>query len=362
MSLRSFNPALAAHFKSVPRLTFQYGFKNIVLPETCQQIIDAAKLREKYPNSKGNLDIIDVFSGYGLLLTMINHELQPRNHIIVDNTKENTRVWESRIAYLQKTTGNRENFRYFNLDGYSWDSYDHIIKRDRAITPKTCPDSMVHDELLIIGNLSSNKTGESLFAQWVQCSAFGNWLHRYGRVRMLLLAREHTALKFLSGPNCHRRNRLAMRIGVYTDSRLVALSDESSDSPAVVGARYDPNVLVRDQPITLPVLSMLPSGGDLALVEVVPRAGLRDIDVSAFDYIAQILMYKSCSPLREALPALAPGGEDLVGLLDPEILAKTVRALLREDLLRVLDVYLNWAFRPSYEDTLTFLAEETRHF
>ncbi|GEQ67139.1 hypothetical protein JCM33374_g802 [Metschnikowia sp. JCM 33374] len=361
MQLRSFNPVLKANFKAVPKSAYQYGLKNINKEDACQQILDHVKLPQKYPNSQGKLDIIDIFSGYGMLSTMINYELKPRNHIIIDNTKDNRNVWEKRISFLEAETGNRENFKYFNLDGFAWETYDKIINEEKALAPLVQPRSQIHDELLIVGNLTSNKSGESLFSQWIQCCACGNWLQKYGRVRMLLLVREATTMKFLAGPGFGKRNRSALKRDVYTDTKLIGISDAQVDSVAIPGEMFDPNILVKDQPIIIPTTSIVPHGGDLSIVEVLPRGDLGSLDVNAVDYLAQILMYRSLNTVKEGLAAIAPGAaEDLGPKLPREVLSKMARQLSREDLIKIHDVYNSWAFKPSYEETISFFAEDSR--
>lgn len=359
---RSMNPRLVPHFKAIPRSSHQYGFKNIVSGVACQNILDRLQLQQKYPNSPGKLTIVDAFSGYGLFLSMLNYELKPKNHIIIDGTKENTEVWDSRLSYLERATGNAENFKYYSLDGHAWETYDHIFKKERAADLHVQSRENVHDELLIVANISSSKFGESLFAQWVMCCAYQNWLQRYGRVRMILFVRESTAAKFLAGPNFAKRNRAALKRDLFTDINLIAVSDTQSDSIGTAGDGYDPNLLVRDQPLVLPSSAILPTGGDLAVVEVVPKF-LPSLDVNALEYLTQVFMYKASNTVRESFNTLAPGAEeDLGSQLPNEILNKTARQLSTQDLLEIYKVYNNWAFKPSYEDTINFFTEETRNF
>lgn len=361
-TLRSLNPKLIPHFEALPRSTHQYGFKNIVSADACQDIIDRLHLREKYPNSAGKLNIVDIFSGYGLLSSMINYELRPKSHIIIDSTNENQKIWSSRMNYLEKTTGNIENFNYYNFDGHAWETYDQIFKKDKAVDLKVQPRENVNDELLIVANISSGKFGESLFAQWIMCCAYQNWLQRFGRVRMILLVRETTTVKFLAGPNFSKRNRAALKRDMFTDANLIAVSDTQIDSAGMAGDSYDPNLLIKDQPLILPGSAVLPTGGDLSVVEVVPKL-LPNLDVNAMEYLTQVFMYKATNTIRESFNILAPGAqEDLGSQLPPEILNKTARQLSRDDLNAIYTVYNNWAFKPSYEDTLSIFAEETRNF
>lgn len=293
---------------------------------------------------------------------MINYELKPRNHLIIDNTKENLQIWQNRLAFLQEETGNAENFKFFKMDGHSWETYDQIITEDKVIEPSFQPRDKVHDELLVIGNLTTAKFGESLFAQWMMCCAHQNWLQKYGRVRMILLVPEATALKFLLGPNFFRRNRSAIKREMFTDSTLIAVSDSNGEARKIAGESYDPNRLISDQPVVIPGGSTLPANSDMAVVEVVAK-DMPLMDVLAFEYLTQVLMYKSTNTIQSSLLIVAPGAvEDLGPLIPTEILNKTAKQLTREDLKILFDIYNSWAFKPQYEDTVNFFSEETRSF
>lgn len=360
---RFMNPVLKPYFANLIKTNLLYGFKHIVSPITCQSVLDRAELSKKYPDSKGKLDIIDVFSGYGLFSTMLNYELKPRNHIIMEANKDNKTVWQNRLAFLESTTSNAENFRLYDLDGYSWDSFDKIIKQDKVIEPKTIPYPEIHDELLIVGNLTSSKFGESLFAQWIQCCAFQNWLQRYGRVRMLLFVRESSTLKLLAGPRFPRRKRAALRRDMFTELKLLAITEAPFETGAVTGENFDPNLLVQDQPLVLPTSSVWPAGGDFSVVEVLPRSDLSGVNIDDLDYLCQIFMHRCSFTVEQSLKILAPGAlQDLGPLIPPHLLNCTSGMLTRDDMLEIYKVYSNWAFKPSYEETLNFFTDETRSF
>lgn len=360
-NVRSFNPSLVPHFTAVPRSTHLYGLRNIVTPDMCQAVLDQLRLKDLY--KEGNVDIVDVFSGYGLLSSMINYELKPRNHIIIDDTKDNSQIWENRIKFLEKQTQNAENFRYHKMDGHSWSTYKTLVDDLKVILPKTKPRSNVHDELLVVGNLTSPKHGESYFAQWITCCAHQNWLQKYGLVRIVAIVLQSTALKFLAGPNFSKRNRSALKRDMFTKLRLIAISDALYDAKEPVGDAYDPVRLIEDQPIVIPQGALSPAKTDLAVVEIVPRAFDAD-KVADVEFLAQILMYKSSShTVADALKYLAPGAsEDLAPLIRSDILEKTGRQLTRQDMEALTDVYCAWPFKPLYEDTLSFFTDDTRNF
>lgn len=363
MKLRSWNPRLLEHFAQLPKKSHFYNFKAICDPYACQQVIDRMDLKKKYPNSKGNLDIVDVFSGSGLFSSMLNYELKPRNHVILEKEKNHVKAWQSRMEFLLGHGNNEENFRFFNLDGYNWDSYKKLIEDHKAIIPLKQDRSKIHDQLLIVANLTSASNGESLLAQWIQCCAHRNWLQKYGRVRMLFFIRNATSQKFLSSATFLKRNRAALKRDIYTESHLLAVSDSSDPKELSPGEGFDPQLLFDDQPLLLHKAAVAPTSGDLSVVEIVPRTDLQNLDVHEVDFLCQVLMYKSHLTTLETLSIVAPGAaEDLGGKIREEILQKKPRNLTREEFLEIYHVYHSWAFKPSYEDTIDIFMEDQRSF
>lgn len=360
MSLtRSFNPALKSLMKELPR--YQYGAKHIINPKLCQDVIDKLDLNKKYPNAQ-NLDIVDVFTGFGMLSTMINFELKPRNHIIIEDGKANLHVWQNRIDALKKLTNNRENFILYPHNGFNWITYDHLINRDRIITPKSLDRTKINDELLIVGNLTSSSFGESLLAQWIMCSVYRNWLQKYGRVRMICIIPEDTAQKFLSGRGFPKRNRSAIKREMFTDTKLISLVANAESGAAPEAHKYDPNVLFNDQPSKILPKSVLPSGALLSVIEIIPK-NLELFDVDMLEYILQILMYKSTGRVSESLAQIAPGAEDeLAPKLPQELLHKCPRDLTTEEFMSIFNIIDNWAFKPSVSDRIDIMLESSRSF
>lgn len=360
-SLRSLNPALLEHFKSSEIPRFTYGFKSVVRALACQSILDKLNLKEKYADLNKHLTIVDIFSGHGLFSSMINYELKPFKHIIIEHMKGYADIWKSRIQELEKKTGNTENFILYPSDGYNWKSYDDLIKRDKVIEPSFKDRNNVHDELLIVGNLSSGKFGESLLAQWIMCSVYQNWLQKYGRVRMVCIVPENTAQKFLAGAYHPKRNKSAIKRELFTDTKLIAISESSIPQIAPDGNDYDPNTLIKDQPIVLSRNTLLPAGGPLAVIEIVPKADT-GMNIDTVEYILQIFMYKATGKVRDALAQLAPGAETDLGPLLPEtLLEKSPRELQTEEFKHIFEVFDKWPFKPPFYDTIDILQEETRN-
>lgn len=357
MAFRSFNPALADLFKG-PLPRFQYNFKHIARPAQCQQIIDKLDLKSKYP---GEVDIIDIFSGYGLFSSMVNYELKPRKHVIIEDTKVNVGHWTERIQHLKETTGNKENFILYPKNGYNWDTYDALITRDKIIEPKYQSRDKPHDELLIIGNITPAKFGEPLFAQWIMCCVYKNWLQKYGRVRMLCFVPDSTAMKFMSGASFSKRNKSSVKREMFTDGKLIGITAHP-DYTEPDGLGYDPRLIVRDQPVEIPIKDTLPVLSSLALLEIVPRDLAAD-NVEMYEHITKALFYNSSQKVIDSLSHLGPGAkEDLALVIPNEILQKSTKNVAGHEWKVIFDAYEKWPFKPSFSDTIEFLQEESRNF
>lgn len=346
-NLRSFNP-LFKNLRFYPDK--RSSLKSLVNPESCQKIIDKLDLKLKYPNTS-NLDILDIFPGFGLLSTMINHELQPRNHVLVEEHPGCTNHY-TEMKSLLETTGNTENIRFYPRNGYKWETFNDLVNKDKIIQVKDAPRDKIHDELLVVANVLSYHLSEPLFAQWLMCCAHKNWLQKYGRVRMICLIPEVTAQKFLSGPGFPKRNRTAVKRDIFTETKLIAINEIDGDNYMPDGYNFDPNLLVKDQPVVLSLDTVHPAPIRMAVVEVEPKDPV-DIDVESLDYVTQILMYRSTHPLEEALRYIGPGGkEDLAPKLK-HLLKVCPRDMKAEDFVDIVKVFDSWAFKPTLEERLS---------
>ncbi|CAH2352123.1 mitochondrial transcription factor 1 [[Candida] railenensis] len=362
--LRSFNPHLVEYFRTsnIPRT--QYGFRNIVKPSACQDLLDKLKLTEKYPNSSSSLDIIDVFPGYGLFSTMLNHELKPKNHIVLENNKLIAQMWKERISHLEEKTNNKENFRLYEQDGYMWETYDNLIQNDKLLQPNFQTRKDINDELLIVANLTILKFGESLLAQWLACCGFGNWLQKYGRVRMICFTLESTGQKFMAQESFSKRNKAAVKRETFTDSKIIGVT-EPLDVSDCNGAGYDPRVMIKDQPVLIPRKSVLPPNStSITVLEIEPRnIEIDDIDVEMFEFFLKNFFVKKTTPVKEGLKFLGPGADiDIIPKLREELVDKTIRDLTMSEVLEVYEAFNKWPFKPSYEDTLDVVDFEDRRF
>ncbi|KAA8902760.1 hypothetical protein DIURU_002656 [Diutina rugosa] len=352
MSLRSFNSAIAPFTAAKPR-----GLPSIISPEKCQVLIDRLDLQSKYP--KGKTDVVEVFSSNPLLGSMINMEIQPRRHYLVEHARNQLKTWKQMVDTLNKTTGNQEHYQIYHADAYQWPTYTNLLENE--IKPQMQDRSRPHDELLLLANLSSPTFGESLWAQWLQCGIYRNWLHRYGRVRMLLLVPELSAQKFTSYPYSLRRNRTTVKFEMYASLKLHAITGnpKKMTSFSYPGEGYDPRRILDDQPIILEPADVSSPKAQLAVIEMIPHDVDPHLDHELYSHILQQFFSSRDQQLVDILPRVAPGAEDLAPQLG-ELAYLTARDLSLEQWQNVFGVFDSWPFKPSDLDFLDLEISDRR--
>ncbi|EMG50943.1 Ribosomal rna adenine dimethylase, putative [Candida maltosa Xu316] len=366
---KSFNPVLNNVFEKTVK--YSYGRTHLRDPEACQKIIDKLDLTHHYkPN---NFNIIDVNPGYGLLSSMLNYELKPKNHILIEDKDKCVSTLTGMIDELQNKSNN-DSFELYKKDAYEWETYSDLIDKDKLISPIVQPYEKVNDDLLIVANWTGMRD-ESIIAQWVGCCGNRNWLMKYGKVRMVIFVPALSAMKFITEPGFRKRRRTGMKFSLFTDSKLVAITEaaektisedykiedkESDEEKSLrgsssngglkipVGLGYDPRVLVRDQP---PVITKAQyfRNADFAVIEVIPGDHTSN-EIANIEYFMSSI-YVTSAPLKSSITGVAPGAEYLLKLIPKDILEKKSYELTNEDILEIARAYEEWPFKPSLEDS-----------
>ncbi|KAL6452473.1 MTF1 Mitochondrial transcription factor 1 [Candida maltosa Xu316] len=335
---KSFNPVLNNVFEKTVK--YSYGRTHLRDPEACQKIIDKLDLTHHYkPN---NFNIIDVNPGYGLLSSMLNYELKPKNHILIEDKDKCVSTLTGMIDELQNKSNN-DSFELYKKDAYEWETYSDLIDKDKLISPIVQPYEKVNDDLLIVANWTGMRD-ESIIAQWVGCCGNRNWLMKYGKVRMVIFVPALSAMKFITEPGFRKRRRTGMKFSLFTDSKLVAITEAAIP----VGLGYDPRVLVRDQP---PVITKAQyfRNADFAVIEVIPGDHTSN-EIANIEYFMSSI-YVTSAPLKSSITGVAPGAEYLLKLIPKDILEKKSYELTNEDILEIARAYEEWPFKPSLEDS-----------
>ncbi|RLV95744.1 Mitochondrial transcription factor 1 [Spathaspora sp. JA1] len=346
IAFRSFNPAFknllikkSSRTKTISNELFD--------PKPAQQIVNNMNLWKLYPDGS-KLDIIDCNPGGGLFSTMLNYELRPRAHILLEKRPYFVEVWRDYyLDTLKFKTGNKENFILYPKDPHTWTTFTDLIEVDKIIQPVKKPYDQVHDELLVVANWGLPQF-EAVVAQWIRCCGDRNWLQKYGKVRVICTAESNTLLKFLSDPGFKKRNRTSLKRDLYTESKLLAILSHPAH---MAGRTYDPRVLCRDQPVAA-YDKAIHKNRELGIFEFMP-SGLTSDAISDIEFLLSPLYHLVSTPLKYTLPKLAPGAEYMEQYLPAELLHKSAREFTTEDILAFAHAYDKWPFKPEIEDIVS---------
>ncbi|CDO92422.1 unnamed protein product [Kluyveromyces dobzhanskii CBS 2104] len=201
----------------------------------------------------------------------------------------------------------------YDKNPYKWETFIEMTKEDKVLTPTTQKRDHIHDEFLITANLT-NKKGEQLYVQYLQCVANKNWMQRFGLVKMLVWIPQQTARKLFAPFATKDRNRLTLLSELATDTKLIATSENSM-------SKFTPECLQKFDPVIIPTDGNSPD--DLSLVEVNPRD--HDVDLDNWDFVTQKLMVLKSQPIEEMIEILGHGAHDwFISNLDPVLLKKNL--------------------------------------
>lgn len=334
---RSFIPELKHAFEE--KVRFGYGRTHLRNTLACQQIIDKLNLKSNF--KPGEFDIVDANPGYGLFSSMLNYELQPRNHILIENKERCCIAWKKIIDHLD-SLGYNHNLKLYEKDPYEWQTYTDLIQKDNLINPVKKSFDKLNDELLIIANWSGDKD-ESTIAQWIGCCGDRNWLMKYGKVKMIIFMPLPTARKFVALAGYKKRKRTGLKVDMFTESKLIAFSDVNIPC----GNEFDPRVLVRDQPIPIEKQSSI-RNDEFAVVEFSPGKLTSEM-ISNVDHLL-LPIFLGHKTLRESIPIFAPGAEYMYKFLPDSTLNKTPYELEPKDILLLSEAYEKWPFKPTVEE------------
>lgn len=157
---------------------------------------------------------------------MVHEKVKPSRHILLEPNKAYNerlkRILIDNPPVPPPARGPKCETTLLNLDGYEWNTYSEIISK-RLLDPKTLPPSQgVNTDILFIANLLlKGLDGERFLTQIIEATIPNQWLHRYGRIRMLVWVPDSVKVRFL--PRMMKdRTRTAVINELCTDTRELA--------------------------------------------------------------------------------------------------------------------------------------------
>lgn len=303
-----------------------YGSQFLKNPKIITQIFDKLKLESQYKSKE--LQVVDIYSGPAVQSAMLTERLHPKKCVLFDDRRKFAEL------YQQVLDGNGPIVHY-NKNPYKWESFLELTEQDKILTPSFQARDHIHDEFLVTANLT-NKKGEQLYVQYLQCVANQNWLQRFGLVKMLVWIPSQTAKKLFAPFSNKDRNRITLLSEMASNTKLITTSEASLKY-------FLPESLSKFDPVIIP--SKEPHTEDLSLVEINPRN--HNLDLDNWDYVTQKLMILKSQPIGDSIEVLGHGAKDWFSpRLRPELLKKKPYEMTYMEINEIAECFALWPFKP----------------
>ncbi|CAG62811.1 uncharacterized protein GVI51_M11231 [Nakaseomyces glabratus] len=321
-----------------------YGFRYLLDPDWHQKVFEKLGL-----SSNPNMKVLDLYPGPGIHSAVLYNKVQPQQYTMMECRRD----FLSNLRNIY-TDGPMELVK---KDPYKWESYTELIDQEKLFVPKKADYNVVNKDFYIMANLTEKKH-EGLLMQWMNCVGNRNWLFRFGRSPMLIWMPTPTASKLLADSGDHSRHKCSLVREAFTDTKLVALSQEEDMKS------FNSVCLDKSNPLVIP--DGTDYGGKdfpIALVEFTPKK--HDIDLDNWEFVTKHLMVLYKTPLIDAIDCLGHGARDYFSAnIDKDhihLLKKCPQDFTNNDFVYLTNLFHLWPFKPDvYMDFLDIYQEESR--
>ncbi|CCF56636.1 hypothetical protein KAFR_0B03390 [Kazachstania africana CBS 2517] len=340
----SLKPSTIAGF---PRIKYFYHSRYLVNPKIYDKIFDRLDLKKTYGDCK-RLKVLDLYPGPLTQSIVFNKRYNPQQHVLM----------ESRPSFVEhiRSTLKEDNsaFQLSELDPYDWKSYIKIMEETEQFVPATQNRNYIHDKFFVMANVTEKKH-EGLLMQWFNCLGVGNWIQKYGRVKMLVWMPTSTAAKLLAKPSTKLRAKCSVVCEAYSISNLIALSNVQDFK------QFDKDTLEKSSPVVLEEHDIVPeSGASIALMEIDPLE--HNIACDEWDYVTKHLMILKKTPFNDAVESLGHGARDYFRgkIANEAFMKRHPITFTAEEFKYLTSIFSNWPFKPDiYLDFFDYRQEES---
>jgi len=292
------------------------------------------------------------------------------------------------LSYLEELRvdpsmgNNSEKLRLIPESGYSWDSYEMLVKDGHLShlegrVPKLGDHAPPMDwdgtsfsltlatsPIVFFAQLPNTVHGEQLFAQLVNAISSRLWLFQFGRVKMVFVCGETVALRSMASPQDPRtRAKLGATVQCLSTPRQLLSGDEMEPYAEHM---YPPTPSIGPR---VPVTSIfIPNSNistglqkrKLTALEIDPlRSPLIDArDMDSFEFLTRNMFVLKSKTVLEGLKHTAPGANNILRLVAPEhprmkdrpddvVLPDTpIVELTNQQWASLASAFERWPFRP----------------
>ncbi|KAF7361916.1 Glycoside hydrolase family 63 protein [Mycena venus] len=339
---------------SIQTMTFPTTIKPFAFRVTLANPRTAAKVADAFiPQNSVDKVVVEIFPGPGQLTRALL--ALPRSRIKKLIVLEHADMY---LKYLKPLEGVDDRITVLPLNGETWSSYQKLEDMNLLDDVRAIPwDQGVHPQLHFVSHLMSNVNGEQFISQLFRGMPDQQWLFKYGRVPMSVLMSQYIWNR-VSGENPFVRCKLSMIAAAVAsckdavpDKALQPYAEHFYPVPSghTRGRKEDSEVTKKAGPFVAVNISPLENQ--------VIRPGLLD----KWDYCLRHLYVNRATPIKKALPYLAPNAQSLMkGInVDPK---KTIREMSIEDWTELVEAFDKWPFAPedlSITDTIGI--DDERH-
>ncbi|KAJ7462266.1 S-adenosyl-L-methionine-dependent methyltransferase [Mycena galericulata] len=308
------------------------------------------------PSGSQGKTIIEIFPGPGQLTRALL--ALPRKRIDKIIVLENADMY---LKYLKPLEAVDDRLTVVPISGELWVSYQTLEEMQLLDHVRTIPwDQGVHPQLHFVSHLWSNVAGEQFISQLFRSMPDQQWLFKYGRVPMSVLLSEYIWKRILGNP-------MSVRCKLSMIAAAVASSREAVSYPALqpYADHFHPTpsatslaLRAKEKKAARPLMTGKP-GNPFVAVNFTPlehqviRPGL----LEKWDYCLRHLFVNRATPIKNALPYLAPNAQSLLTKLTAgkqhHINPKTpVREMTLQDWSLLVKAFDEWPFAPEVRSKL----------
>lgn len=306
-------------------IKISYGSKYNISPLIYEKIYNKLDLPKTYKDMS-NLNVLELYPGPGVSSFIFHDMYKPKKQLLME-----PRI--SFVEHLKKNFDDVKSIQLYEKNPYLWESFIEMTDHDKLLIPTTQSRDHINDEFLIMANLTDRK-GEQLYMQYLQCIANRNWMHRFGLVKMLVWVPQMTSAKLLAPIRNKNRARCSVLSEAVTDTRLIATTDNNIKC-------FTKEILDAHDPILIPEPTK-----SYSLIEVNPKE--HNLDLDNWEYVVQRLMIMKSTELNGILELLGHGAHDyFVDKLDKSYLKMTPSEMSPNNFSVIADIFNMWPFKPT---------------
>ncbi|KAF8210211.1 S-adenosyl-L-methionine-dependent methyltransferase [Mycena galopus ATCC 62051] len=319
----------------------KFGYRVFLAnPTTAATVADAF-----IPQDSVDKVVVEIFPGPGQLTRALL--ALPRSRIKKLIVLEHADMY---LKYLKPLESVDDRIKVIPLNGESWSSYQALEEMKMLDDVATIPwDQGVHPQLHFVSHLVSNVYGEQFISQLFRGMPDQQWLFKYGRVPMSVVMSEYIYKRIL-GESVSIRCKLSMI------SAAVASFKEAVPSKVLQPYQEHFYPKPRASKDANTPDSRRKAGTPFVAVNITPleEQAIQPGLLVKWDYCLRHLYVNRATPIKNALPYLAPNAQSLLkGTdIDPK---KHVRELTVGEWSQLVTAFHAWPFAPedlSITDTI----------